>query len=60
MSMCLYCPHKNCALVLLPNCFLFFHSSPQVVMTRQETPNTDKPLREDLHEKVMSGDLVAA
>ena len=29
-------------------------------MTGQETPNTDKPLREDLHKKVMSGDPVAA
>ena len=29
-------------------------------MTGQETPNTDKPLREDLYTKVMSGDPVAA
>ena len=29
-------------------------------MTGQETPNTDKPLREDLYKKVMSGDPVAA
>ena len=32
----------------------------KVVMTGQETPNTDKPLREDLYKKVMSGDPVAA
>ena len=29
-------------------------------MTGQETLNTDKPLREDLYKKVMSGDPVAA
>ena len=29
-------------------------------MTGQETPNNDKPLREDLYKKVMSGDPVAA
>ena len=29
-------------------------------MTGQETPNTDKPLREDLYKKVMSGDPVTA
>ena len=28
----------------------------KVVMTDQETPNTDKPRREDLYKKVMSGD----
>ena len=27
-------------------------------MTRQETPNTDKPLREDLYKKVKTGDPV--
>ena len=32
----------------------------KVVITGQETPNTDKPLREDLYKKVMSGDPVAA
>ena len=31
-----------------------------MVITGQEVPNTDKPLREDLYKKVMSGDPVAA
>ena len=46
------------------SCFLFVESGPpcvpQVVITRQEAPSTDKRLREDLHKKVMSGDPVAA
>ena len=33
---------------------------PQVVITGQEAPSTDKGLREDLCKKVMSGDPVAA
>ena len=33
---------------------------PQVVITGQEPPSTDKRLREDLCKKVMNGDLVAA
>ena len=52
-------PALNFGLVLF-SCCIFEISSPQVVMTGQETPNTDKSLREDLHKKVMSGDPVAA
>ena len=33
---------------------------PQVVITGQEAPSTDKRLREDLYKKVMNGDPVAA
>ena len=43
---------------------MFFESGqpcfPQVVTTGQEASSTDKPLREDLYKKVMSGDPVVA